>query len=312
MRSYMPKTDTSLNYSLIFRIASLFLFFAILLACSNDSPPKNGDGDGSNGDDNPIVLPDSVVFTVIGDVPYDDEQRTGLIGLVANHNTNSDTEFIVHVGDIKPGAVACDEMVYQDVSEILSGFNIPTFIVMGDNEFNDCDDPEQGFAFWNQYFLHFNEKWPFSYPISYQEERSENFSWIQKKVLFIGINLVGSVVHDAEEWNTRLADDGNWIEQLMETNADTVEAVVVFGHANNVNIGPEKFEIFTTAFRSASAQFGKPVLYIHGDGHFWIQDRPWQEQNIQRVQIEGGADALRVTIKVGFNQPFIFDRTFLE
>nr|WP_285903405.1 metallophosphoesterase [Arenibacter sp. H213] len=263
-------------------------------------------------DDNPIPEPTTVAFTVIGDVPYSEDQRTGLLKLIHTHNIRNPSDFVVHVGDIKPGAVPCEEFIYKDVDSILRIFKAPTFIVLGDNEYNDCDDPAQGMEYWNKCFLHFNENWTFEPIISYQKERNENFSWVMEKVLFLGINLVGSSVHDSTEWQTRLTDNGNWIKKQMKEQKDKVSAAVIFGHANIVETEPDRFRVFTDAFRAASKSFNQPVLFVQGDGHLWIQNKPWPEKNISRLQIDGGSKAVKITVDTRLENPFLFDRRFLE
>ena len=252
------------------------------------------------------------VFTAIGDVPYNAIQKENFIALIAKHNTTAKSDFVIHVGDIKPGGDPCNESVYAEVSGLLKRFTTPTFIVLGDNEFNDCTNPINALGLWNTYFLKLNTNWSFKPVVNYQPNRQENFSFIKDKVLFIGLNLVGSSIHDLEEWNSRLTDNSNYVQELFTSNKDKVSAVVVFGHANMVNLGPEKFATFTTAFRAAAATLQKPVLYLQGDGHFWMQDAPWPEKNIMRVQIEGGATAVEVTIDPNKPMPFSFNRSFLN
>ncbi|WP_339706096.1 metallophosphoesterase [uncultured Kriegella sp.] len=288
----------------------IFLFgFLLIVCCSSNSKTKNDD---NTDDDIPAIALDSVIFTVIGDVPYDDAERTGLIELIETHNTKANSEFVVHVGDIKPGALPCEESVYEDVSTILKDFETPTFIVLGDNEYNDCEDPVQGFALWNQYFLHLNENWTFPYTVAYQEERLENFAWVAKKVLFIGVNIVGSSVHDAEEWEKRLTDDANWVKDQVDAHKNDIEALVVFGHANMIEAGSAKFRTFTDSFRATATDFNKPILYVQGDGHIWFQNRPYDERNILRVQVDSGPKAVKVTVNPNLEQPFVFDREFLD
>ena len=281
----------------------LVTFSILINACANSTTTTS----------QPTVeIIESVTFSVIGDVPYNNSQRDGLIAMIAKHNMITSSEFVVHVGDIKPGADPCAESVYEDVSTILKTFKAPTFIILGDNEFNDCNEPLVALSYWHQYFLHFNENWTFDQTITYQTERPENFSWFQNQVLFIGLNLVGSSVQDQNEWTTRLSDDANFVSTLIENHKNDAAAIVIFGHANMVEIGPAKFEPFTIPFRAAAASFKKPILYLQGDGHVWYKNKPWEEQNITRVQIEGGANAVQVTVDVTKTEPFTFNRTFLD
>ena len=279
-------------------ITSLFQ----ITSCSSDSKEE----------ELPTPTIPNVVFTAIGDVPYNTEQRDSIIKVIAAHNTKAKSDFAIHLGDIKPGAGACEEAVYKDVSNILKQFNTPTFVVLGDNEFNDCIDPEQGLAYWNTHFLKFNTNWTFAPKVSYQAERPENFSWVQNKVLFIGINIVGSTVHNTTEWETRLTDNANWVQQHLQAEKNNVNAAVVFGHANITEGDTTKFNTFTTVFRSSAAAFKKPVLYVQGDGHIWFTNKPWPEKNITRVQIEGGHRAVEVTVDPNKSNPFSYNRTFLD
>ncbi|MCM4171875.1 hypothetical protein DHD32_10310 [Arenibacter sp. TNZ] len=303
----MPYSFATLSFKKYIKnywILSLSIIF--LFSCGEN---KSSD---SNTDDVPTEEISATSFTAIGDVPYNEEQRQGLINIISKHNNTNTSEFVIHVGDIKPGAVNCDEEVYIDVAEILKTFKVPTFIVLGDNEYNDCENPEQGLQYWNKHFLHFNENWSFDPQVTYQTERPENFSWIENKVLFMGINLVGSQVHDSIEWTERLTQNGLWIKTLLEKQKNNVNAMVVFAHANIVEAGPDKFKPFTDLFRAASLSFGKPVLMVQGDGHFWIKDKPWQEQNITRLQIDGRDTAVKITVDPNLDYPFLFDRNFLN
>jgi hypothetical protein len=79
-----------------------------------------------------------------------------------------------------------------------------------------------------------------------------------------------------------------------------------------VEAGPDKFKPFTDLFRAAAKSFGKPVLMVQGDGHFWIKNKPWEEQNITRLQIDGRDTAVKITVDTDLDYPFAFDRGFLD
>ena len=57
-----------------------------------------------------------IVFSAIGDVPYSDQVVKELDESIANHNESTESSFIIHLGDIKPGSKPCDERVYKNVS----------------------------------------------------------------------------------------------------------------------------------------------------------------------------------------------------
>ena len=249
-----------------------------------------------------------IVFSAIGDVPYTGKQEKALKSTLKKHNKDSDASFLIHLGDIKSGSKPCKKEVYEDVAKILKKSDKPVYIIPGDNEYNDCDHPKKAFKHWKKNFLKFNLHWRTDWETTYQPEQQENFTWIEQEVLFVGLNIVGGKVHSKKEWKKRLTSNADWLESLLEQNKSKgLKALVIFGHAN-MSIHPENFEEFTTKFRKLAAQFEKPILYLHGDGHEWKKDRPWKEKNILRVQVDAGARILEVRINTQAKHPFSFLR----
>ena len=245
-----------------------------------------------------------VTFYAMGDVPYAPEEDVTLPQQIAD--LPADAEFVIHVGDIKRGSVACDESVYQKVSGMLSKSVAPVFIIPGDNEWNDCDEPDQAWQYWNRYFMRFDQQWHHRFPVFRQLELEENFSFLKGNVLFVGINLVGGHVHDNVEWKKRHAADLDWVRQNLEHYGSEVSSLVIFGHAKPI----AKHDDFFKLFKKNADAFDKPILYLHGDGHRWIYDRPFAAKNILRVQVDQGgiAPPLKVTVTDDPNEPFQFDR----
>jgi len=123
----------------------------------------------------------------------------------------------------------------------------------------------------------------------------------------IGINLVGGRVHSQSEWNTRMQNDADWVDDQFQTKGSQVRAAVVYCQAgpNNSNR-----DLFYNQFRQSAAAFGKPVLLLHGDGHFWIYDQPFPEQNIYRIQVNmgGNEDPVQLTVNLNPVNPFVYLR----
>ena len=223
---------------------------------------------------------------------------------IEEHNINSPSKMMFHVGDIKSGGAPCNESVYKKVSGFLKKLEVPVFIVPGDNEWNDCDNPSQAWAFWEKYFLKFDKNWKLKYKVEYQSEQPENFSFKIKDILFTGINLVGGRVHDQDVWNEKMQNDVLWIKRQFQSKE--IKAAVIFAQANP----NEKHELFMKQFRNEAKIFNKPILFIHGDGHRWLYDNPWLEENVIRVQVDQGkiADPLQVSIIIDTQIKFEFER----
>ncbi len=247
-----------------------------------------------------------ISFYAMGDVPYQPEEDKLLPQQIAD--LPADGEFVIHLGDIKGGGPPCVEAVYQKVSGMLRKSTAPVFIIPGDNEWNDCSDPapDQAWIFWNQYFRRFDDHWNHSFPVFRQLEHEEHFSFLKNHVLFVGINIVGGFVHDPAEWRQRHADGLQWVRRNLAQFGDQATSLVLFGHANP----QDKHTDFFTPLSTTAQEFGKPVLYLHGDGHVWIYDRPFAASNILRVQVDQGGKAppLKVTIHDDSSEPFQFDR----
>jgi hypothetical protein len=60
----------------------------------------------------------------------------------------------------------------------------------------------------------------------------ENFAFVLRRVLYIGINLVGGTIHNATQWSDRLQEDLNWIQINYERNRDNIDVMVVFSHSD--------------------------------------------------------------------------------
>ncbi|MGH7453288.1 MAG: PKD domain-containing protein, partial [bacterium] len=235
-----------------------------------------------------------ITFSVMADIPYNSKEAVVLQKQIAGHNKYSPSEFIIHLGDMRGGKSNCMESEYRDVAGYLKMLAVPCFIIPGDNEYNDCSNPVQGWSYWVQYFMDFEKNFCGTPATARQSVRPENFAFVRNGVLFIGINLVSGAVLDQNEWNTRLQQDADWVSQQFQAKVNQVRAAVIFAHD-----GPNwKQDLFFNQFRPAASAFGKPVLFMHGSDHAWIQDNPFPEPNILRVSVNNGGaeDPVEVTV----------------
>jgi hypothetical protein len=257
----------------------------------------------------------------------------------------AECEFAVHLGDFKSELSNCTEDVYQNVDSILSNSSIPLFLVVGDNgrfrrlnskwmnayslryshifflvpiEWNDCpgaDDPEkadQYWQYWVQYFNKYDERhWQVESQVlgvsrqTFPVAREENFYFILKRTLFIGLNIVGGRVLDAGDWQVRLEANFEWIKDLMLDNLPSnADGVVLMAHAKETQ-SPSSNAV---SFFNPLATFLSdplngvdiyPVLYLHGDGHFWKYDTTFLGvPNLLSIQHRGGTSEPVLIMKV--------------
>ena len=245
-----------------------------------------------------------VIFSVMGDVPRSEAEKIILQEQISKHNRQSPAQFVFHVGDIKSGSTPCDENNYALVADYLKQLTVPVFIVPGDNEWNDCKDPIQAWNYWEQYFMAFDQNWDVPFKVSRQDDYPVNNAFVQNEILFIALNLVGGRIHDQSEWNAMQQNAVDWIGQQLQRKR--LLATVVLAQANP----DEKHQLFMDQFLRLVENFSRPVLFIHGDGHVWLNDDPWLVPNLIRVQVDKGgiADPLQVTISGNKTKSFKFER----
>jgi hypothetical protein len=218
------------------------------------------------------------------------------------------SRFVIHVGDIKRGQPLCIEALYESVASVLALSPRPLFIIPGDNEWNDCLVPTEAWKLWTKHFLRFDQHWVHDLRVFRQLEREENFSMIDKGVLLVGVNIVGGRLHDAAEWKERHAQNLAWVRENVERFGTESKCLVLFGHATPTATHDDFFGPFSDLCKT----YGKPVLYLHGDGHRWVQDRPFAAQNILRIQVDQGGIAPPVIVTIHEEgETFRFDRRLM-
>lgn len=254
----------------------------------------------------------SVVFSAMGCGPYSAQAEQALSQYIQLENDNPTSQFIVHCGDIVTGKVKdWPESQYKKVAGILANKNkIPTFIVPGDNEWNDQVDPDRHWGYWEKHFMHFDNKWkPPTGVIAIQRQtvRPENFAFVIDEVLFMGINKVGGKIHDKSEWEIRMKQNAQWVSENLSAHRDSTHSAVIFAQAS----GFSKIGAFQDFLKQAGPKYGKPILYLHADGHKWMNEPGKYAPNITRVQLDVVNESfppIQVHVTGDPDQPFVFDR----
>lgn len=83
-------------------------------------------------------------FAVIGDQQYNAESEAQFPRLMEDID-RSDVEFVIHVGDFKPGAsVPCDDALFRSRKQQFDASHHPFIYTPGDNEWTDCHNPKAG------------------------------------------------------------------------------------------------------------------------------------------------------------------------
>ena len=249
----------------------------------------------------------SLQFAATGCGPYAPEEEPLLEHHIDLVNEDGKSEFLVHLGDVVSGSKRqWPESQYVKVSNILKRSKRPVFVVLGDNEWNDLANPDEGLEFWNRHFRDFEKHFANAPKLETQSSRSENFAFVSKGVLVIGLNIVGGRIHDKAEWATRLQQDADWVAEQFSKHASDTRAAVLLAQARPT----AAHEPFFKQLAKSCDDWNKPVLYLHADGHVWEVEKGWRSKKLWRVQ----TDQVRlnppvlVTVTEDPANPFSFDR----
>jgi hypothetical protein len=99
----------------------------------------------------------------------------------------------------------------------------------------DCVVPSEALAFWKKYLVNYETLyWPApSWSISRDTNAGypENYAFGNSNgVVFVGINIVGGLVHDAAEWSARHQANLLWIDNAYRYYRRTHQILVIFAH----------------------------------------------------------------------------------
>lgn len=255
--------------------------------------------------------PKPLTFAATGDGPRGEEDWTLLPQYFAEEKVDGRARYLIHTGDLCKGSQLFDAAYSARVAELYRQSSIPVILVTGDNEWNDQADPDAAWKLWEKDFMYFSEQFPGAPKLKRQKGHPENIAWMDEGVLFIGIKIVSGRMHDVEEWASRHRANAEWVEHNLDALGKKAYAVVVVGQA-----APKEYhEDFFRRFVPAVQAYGKPVMYLHGDGHRWEMEEGWRAPNLLRIQVDQVTKARPVHITVSPDQPqhpFSYDRLGAE
>jgi hypothetical protein len=138
--------------------------------------------------------------------------------------------------------------------------------------------------------------------------------------MYATLNVQGScnnlcdTAPNADEYAARNAADIAWLhETFLNANAEHSAGVMIISQADpgfdqtdptrsplrdpktlaETDANPDGFQAFLVALRNETITFGKPVVYVHGDSHYFRVDKPLLDaagnrlENFTRVETFG-------------------------
>jgi hypothetical protein len=242
-----------------------------------------------------VAHADSWRFAIIGDTPYSAAERKALPGML-EAIADANSEFVVHIGDIKSGRSRCSDALYKDRLEVFENSRIPFIYVPGDNEWSDCDrvasgsyDPLERLArlrtlFWNTDHSLGKRKIPLERQLGTYAEHSR---FRHGALLFVTLNVPGGDNNwglartPSAEFSARNPQVIHWLkEAFAQARQEKLRGIVIMMQAD-----PD-FHLFQQGMQNAAYQelletlrtetraFQGEVLLVHGDTHFQRTDQP--------------------------------------
>jgi hypothetical protein len=138
---------------------------------------------------------------------------------------------------------------------------------------------------------------------------SENFAFVIKRVLYIGINLVGGTIQDQTEWTNRLQATLDWIDANLARNRADIDVMVIFAHSDPSIQSNAPF--FTVLEDKIANEFNIGTILMHrnlGTEAWGIQQSYGGVDSFVVVVVEGGIwPPMRVEIDT-VEGSFLFDQ----
>lgn len=180
----------------------------------------------------------------------------------------------------------------------------------------DCPNPQEALGYWHQYLLNY-ETQHWHDPAFWTVEREqtnypENFAFVYGEILFVGINLVGGVVHDPNEWVDRHQANLKWIDDNFQKHSGQIKAFVLFAHADpDVPSNGPFYEPLKERVKDIYNQI--PVVLIHRN--LGVEPWAWETEyedipNFSVIVVAGSVwPPLMGAVDFRKDRPFIFDQS---
>jgi len=248
----------------------------------------------------------AVKFALFGDLGYRPQEEP-LIQNVLDDINKATLAFVVHVGDLSSPRFACtDELLAKRLAQF-SALAHPLVFTPGDNDWTDCHEAqgvkggnplERLLAVRKLFFESGQSLGRRTMPLTRQSQNPdfakfrENARWDLGGVTFVTLHIPGSnnglgrAPDGDAEYAERNKANLAWLHEGFEhAKANNSRAIMVMQQANifpanppTAGSPPDDPHGFTDTrkfLEKETIAFGKPVVLVHGDSHFFRIDMPF-------------------------------------
>jgi hypothetical protein len=274
--------------------------------------------------------PAPTTLAVLGDTPYSATQRAQLPALINAVDADPAVRMVLHAGDMKDSTTSCSDSQFRGLASLFGTFDDPFVLTPGDNDWTDCHRastgrflPTERLAALRRIFYPVPGRTLGGAPatVTSQATYVENVRFVRSGVLLATVHVVGSnndlapwsglvggdrPAERRAEFDARRAANLAWINAAFD-NAVATGAYGVLLMLQAEPVATSAFSAERSLIARRAAQFGRPVLLVHGDEHrFEVQARYLGVANLTRLETYGNTAGywLRVTIDPSLPQVF--------
>jgi hypothetical protein len=309
----------------------------------------------TTGHSQPLAAPDPppqrLAFALIGDLGYRPEHEPWLENLLTELN-QTPLAFVVHVGDLgAPPFGSCTNEFWARRLAQFQTLTHPLVYTPGDNDWTDCHEQERapGYEPLERlaqlravFFTGEQSLGQRTIPLTRQSQTMdpglanyrENVRWTAGGITFVTVHVVGSnngLGRTAEgdvEYAERNTANLAWLRQgFAHARASQSRAIMILQQAHIfpefpplpalLGTQPSGFTDLRALLEQETIAFGKPVVLVHGDSHFFRIDKPFGArvgrgvttpavENFTRVETFGSPNHHWVQVTVDADDPQVF------
>lgn len=193
----------------------------------------------------------------------------------------------------------CDPDAYVRTEVSLSNSPIPVYSIPGDNDYPKCTDPSEGWENYQQSMMKINTKYwdiPQVYDVKRQFSRQENFAFLYRRVLFIGLNMVSNI---DDEWETafRVQDNIDWVRETVEAYWENADAIFVMGYGRLLAIESAPFYDAIVSLMKKDDWADKLFVYARRSSELDIERNVGGNENFIELRVAAEWPILDVRVR---------------
>jgi hypothetical protein len=245
-------------------------------------------------------------FALVGDLGYSPEEEPWVDNVFADLNRDTSLAFVVHVGDLSAPRFGClNELRARRLAQFRASAH-PLVYTPGDNDWTDCHEPavkggdplERLANLRTVFFVGDQTLGQRTLPLTRQSQSEdpgmakyrENARWDLGGVTFMTLHVVGSnnglgrTPEGDAEYVERNKANLAWLKQgFAHAKVNNSRAIMIIQQANifpefppfpDKLKDPSGYTDLREQLQKEAVAFGKPVVLVHGDSHFFRIDKP--------------------------------------